>query len=666
MPTRIPARTLILLVTSSALTFGSPRAAESEAADQPADTSAKPNVLLIICDDLNDSVEGFGGHPQAQTPHLDRFAATGVRFQRAYTNAPICAPSRSSLFTGVYPSKSGNYRFDKWYENPVLQNSQTLMAYFKENGYHVAGTGKLMHHLRQEEYTEFGNPADYGPFPFDGKQKVGHPSVPEPFRQIGPVDGSFGSLADVPYGGKDGKGWVTGNWKNPHQLLRYVSETDRDPTPDERNAKWAAEFLQGYSKRKLNKPFYLGVGFLRPHTPMVAPQRFFDLFPLATVQRAKFLEGDVTDTYFRNVLSPDSKGPFYYRTLKESYPSIDAGLKAYTQAYLACVAAVDECIGEVFAALQASGLADNTIVIVTSDHGYNLGEKEYVFKNSLWEESARVPLVIRAPGVSQPGKNADHPVSLIDLYPTLVDLCGLQGDTRNSEQGHHLDGHSLRPFLENPDANAWDGPEGALTVVASTITPNGGHHWSYRTARWRYILYDSGREELYDHENDPFEWTNLAESADHATLKDSLVRQMEEARGTVTPEYRSKSAGKKWDWFKALDADKNGEVTLTEWLDWSKEADRRNSRTYDENVKKQIFARYDTDNNGLLSPAEMKAQQQRIETENAAAEKPPQVDPKAESWKDTYFQKHPEADANHDGILSWTELKAHKQKQEQK
>ncbi len=564
--------------------------------------AAQPNVLLIVCDDLNDAVGNFGGHPQAKTPHIDRLAAGGVRFQRAYTNAPICGPSRASFLTGIQPGTSGNYGFDLWWENPVLANSKTLMSYFRENGYHAAGTGKLMHNERNEEWSEFGNSVSYGPFAYDGKDLLAHPAVPEPFRKIGRLDGSFGPLSDVPYGGKDGKGWSV---SRKDGAMRYVSEDDRDPTPDEANAKWAADFLTNYPKRETGKPFFLGVGFVRPHTPLVAPKRFFDMFPLESVQPVKTLKGDVADTHYAEVMAPLNVGPRAYKALIECYGSEEAGLKVLTQAYLACVAAVDECIGQVLDALDRSGMADNTIVILTSDHGYALGEKEYCYKNSLWEESARIPLVVRAPGLGKPGTDAGQPVSLIDLYPTLVDLCGLKGDTRKNDKGRPLDGRSIRPFIEDPAAGTREGPEGVLTVVTGGKPVNGSnHHWSLRTEKWRYIVYSTGKEELYDHDNDPYEWKNLADSPEFSSIKKQLVARLVELRGPTAP-----AVAAPWDWFKAVDENKNGRITEAEWLAWSRQSDENNNRTFDPAARKKRFIAIDANRDGSVTRAELEASQ---------------------------------------------------------
>ena len=493
----------------------------------------RPNVVFIIVDDLNDYVGHLGGHPQAQTPNIDALAATGSSFTRAYSNNPICAPSRSSFLTGIYPHSSGNFGFQPWYENDVLLNSKTLMEHFVDNGYHVTGAGKVMHHYRASVWPEFGTRGNAGPFPWDGTEAVGHPSVPEPFRSVGLRDGSFGTLADVPFAGEEGKGWSYS--PSAYSPFRYTSEEDRSLTYDEINALWAAEKIAAYAgEQSANpeaSPFFITVGFVRPHTPMFAPQKYFDMFPLESVQLPVILPDDAADTHFRDIYPDRVKGLAYYTKLAESYPTIEEGLRRFTQAYLACTAFVDDQIGVVLDALESNGLADNTIVIVTSDHGWNLGEKEYLFKNSPWEESDRVPLVIRAPGISQAGTLPGAPVSLIDIYPTLVDLCGLEGDTRKNGSGRPLDGYSLVPFLEEPESRSWAGPDVALTMIQQITDPRNPQpaeagtapayqNYSLRSEDFRYIRYNDGVEELYDHRTDPYEWDNLAgDPSQTATLE---------------------------------------------------------------------------------------------------------------------------------------------------
>ncbi len=508
------------------------------AADQLA---ARPNVVLIVCDDLNDYVTGFGGHPQARTPNMARLAQSGVAFQCAYSNNPVCAPSRSSFLTGIYPHTSGNFFWTKWFQNPVLKNSKTIMEHFRDNGYHVAGSGKLMHHGKPEVWSEFKHPADYGPVVFDGTDRVAHPSVPLPFGKIGAIDGSFAPLSDVPFADDDdpNSGWLYGDWRK-QQAFRYTSEDDRDPTPDERNATWAAGKIDEFAAQTRGKPFFLGVGFIRPHTPLHVPKKYFDMFPLQDVALPVIQRDDAADTHYAKVFPSDQKGLRYFRDLADSYPTTDEGIRSFTRAYLACVSAVDDCIGQVVDAIDNSppSIRDNTIIVVTSDHGWNMGQKGYLFKNSPWEESTRVPFIIRAPGVAKAGSVCQQPISLIDLYPTLVDLCSLEGDTRKNKNGAKLDGHSIRSFLTDPEDGSWDGPDAALSMIfvgqqatkqglsKEDVWNVGSQNWSIRTAHWRYIRYRTGAEELYDHRTDPREWTNLADDPKYTTQKQEMIERL--------------------------------------------------------------------------------------------------------------------------------------------
>jgi iduronate 2-sulfatase len=496
---------------------------------------ARPNVIMIVCDDLNTTSIGHlkdlvGGHPQSRTPNIDALASCGVSFRRAYSNNPICAPSRASFLTGIYPHTSGNLYFQNWTENPVLAQSRTLMEHFRCNGYIVVGSGKMMHSERLADWDEFPHGVNYGPMAYDGKKRVGHPAVPEPFRSIGPIDGSFAPLSDVPFGEKEGGGWIDGTW-GKIKRMDYTADDKRDATPDEKVADWAAQRLKTFAREAAEsshpKPFFMGVGFVRPHTPMHAPKKYFDMFPLASMQLPVIRKNDAADTHYRSVFTEQKKGIDYFKKIGLSYAIPEDGLKSYVRAYLACVAAVDDNIGTVLEALDQSPLKNNTIVILTSDHGFNLGEKDYLFKDSPWEESMRVPLIVRAPGVSPAGGIAEHPVGLVDIYPTLVDLCGLTGDTRKNPQGKPLDGFSMRPFLENPASREWQGPDFALSMIYAGQGEK-SHHWCIRSERWRYIRYSNGNEELYDHQSDPHEWTNLAAYPEHEASRKAMFSRLPE------------------------------------------------------------------------------------------------------------------------------------------
>lgn len=495
--------------------------------------SERPNVLLIMLDDLNDFTGFLGGHPQVKTPHMDALAAEGISFINAHTNAPICAPSRASMLTGIYPHVSGNYWFDNWTSNTVLKNSKSLARYLRDNGYLSYGTGKLMHHKQLSDWTEYGHKDYFGPYPFNGVERCGHPSVPEPYRHIGINDGVYASLADVPNVPADSVSPGYNGWydNRTQSRFRYVNGDDRDKLPDEVNADWASLKIRALDELNESRPFFLGVGFVRPHTPLVAPQKYFDMYPLDSLLLPTVLKNDKADCHYRSTFNGNfPPWSTHYYTLGESYDSIEAGLRAYLQAYLACVSFVDAQVGKVVDALRNSSFNDNTIVILTSDHGYAHGEKEWLYKNSLWEESTRVPMLVRVPGnEANAGRQCINPVSLIDVYPTIADLCRITADNRDNETGARLSGHSMQPFIENPLLGEWTGPDVALTLVKTRNWGNDDpseQNYSVRSKHYRYTLYDNGAEELYDHRNDPYEWVNLADSASHAGVKAGLRAEL--------------------------------------------------------------------------------------------------------------------------------------------
>lgn len=497
------------------------------------------NVLLIIIDDLNDYQGCFGGHPQARTPNIDKLAASGVRFVNAQTNIGHCNPSRNSLFTGVYPHQSRNFGLDQPTTKQLYKNNKTLMEHFSENGYFVMGSGKLLHTNQLMLWDEWGvNVNNYGPFAYDGENQVGHPSVPQPFRSIGDIDGSFAPLSDVPVFPEneikgEHPGWTYSGKDNIP--FKYVDENNRDLLPDELHAQWAAKRIKEMDEAGTGQPFFMGVGFVRPHTPLYAPKRFFDMFPLEELRLPEILDGDVNDTYYKDNYPVErtedgkwytntSKGQMYSKLLTESYGGDEKeGLKHFLQAYLACVAFADEQVGIVLDALNESKFAENTIVILTSDHGWQMGQKQYLFKNSPWENATHLPLVIKAPGAPANSK-VEHPVSLIDIYPTLTDVCDLKGDNRKNETGFETGGFSLKPFFENPNSDKWEGPEGTLTAIATDVVNYefSTQTFSYRTLNFRYIIYPNGDEELYDLNSDPNEWNNLALDESYQSGKKEL------------------------------------------------------------------------------------------------------------------------------------------------
>ena len=478
----------------------------------------RPNIVIIICDDLNDSISGMGGHHQALTPNIDRLSDRGVRFLNAASNSPICGPSRASLWSGLHPVTTGLFggkqHHNRWYNNPVLKNKPTLFETMSKSGYRNFSTGKI-HHNGHEQisifenldgFSGFGSHPNFGPLPNDGLPKnkrhgVLPPWWPDSHRNDGGVWGDgFGPIQDVSKYGS-GYGWslfysgLVWNYREGH---------NRDLMPDEVHAVEAVEFLS----KKHSKPYLLTVGFSRPHSPWYAPQEFFDLYPLESVQLTPILEDDSSDCAKILTQDRDISEPWgWYKYERIMRNGGEAQLRKWTQAYLACVSFVDAQVGKILDAIELRDDADNTLVIFTSDHGYHMGEKEYVFKFSPWEESVRIPLIVSGPGIAK-GLECSSPVSLIDIYPTCMDYGSVQAS-------YGLDGFSLRELLEDPDAGVWAGPSISVAVSGSKIPVQinqparaRDQHFSLRSEHFRYIRCRNGEEEFYDHRVDPNEWTN--------------------------------------------------------------------------------------------------------------------------------------------------------------
>ena len=495
---------------------------------QAADTRRdKPNVLFIICDDLNDWVLHPPGHSKAKTPNMDRLRARSLSFTNAHVAVPVCGPSRKCLFSGLYPQTIEDYGFAAWKSTKLLKRCVPLPLHFRNNGYSAYGTGKLLHEgAGGDFYTAYGIGPDYGPWPWRGggrPMNTPHPRQYETWKKHLPIqmhrDLNYGPLSDVPHwkadaakGTPGAKGWYCENGKP----FRYVDDNNRDKTPDEISADWAVDIL----KKKHAGPFYLGVGFIRPHTPLYAPKKYFDMFPLEDIQLPPYRKDDLRDCV--SILR---------KRWLWGYKKYDALVKAggekawkeWVQAYLACMAFVDAQAGKVLDALDKSEYRDNTIVVLTGDNGYHVGEKDCIQKWHLWDESTRVPLFIHVPKARGNGHSCDHPVSLVDVYPTLADLCGIGGHPNKGRSNTPLDGHSLRPFLENPERKDWSGPAAALMAVRDK---GAGPHFSVRSSLYRYTLCSNSQEELYDHQIDPHEWTNLAGNQKYEKTKEKLRKEL--------------------------------------------------------------------------------------------------------------------------------------------
>ena len=441
-------------------------------------TAQSPNVLFIAVDDLRDWVGHLGGHPNATTPHIDRLAKRGVSFTHAYCSAPLCNPSRISLLTGVAPSKSGVYGNGEKLRQK-LPDAVTLMQHFRASGYSVRGAGKIFHGTSAYD-------KDSWDFYFKSSGSKKHRVK---------RDSSLPKSAWVPWG---------------------ALACSDDEMLDGINAKWIITEL----KKPQEKPFFLAYGLTKPHLTWSVPQKYFDLHPLEGIKLPPTKKGDLDDLpafgkkLAREVYDPSGERDFAVKPNGDHANVIanNQWLKA-VQAYLATISFADAQIGRVLDALDRSGHADNTIVVLWGDHGWHLGEKNHWRKHALWDVSTRTPLIFSAPQGVAKDKLCQRPVSLIDIYPTLIDLCELP-------KRRGLDGQSLKSLLENPERK-WDRP---------VVITYGLNNHAVQTERWRYIRYRDGGQELYDHERDPNEWTNLASIPKYSSVKTELANSLPAAK----------------------------------------------------------------------------------------------------------------------------------------
>ncbi len=449
-----------------------------------------PNVLFIVIDDLNDWIGCMDGHPQAKTPNIDALAAKGTLFTNAHCQAPICGPSRASFLSGRYPHQTGIYNQPNGGRSLEADttnfNGHLLPQYFAENGYKTMGVGKITHGMSLESAVQIaGSKGSSGPKP-DG------PKPPNDFRFHYRPDYS------LPFTG------TQTDWGVFPELTEEM--------PDYQSADWTIDQLQ----QAHDKPFFMAVGYHRPHVPFYVPQEWFDLYPLESIQLPTIPDGDLEDV------------PLAGRRIHEMprFPQLEwlrandnEELRRCTQAYLACISFVDAQVGRILDALETSDYAKDTIVVLFSDHGYHLGEKSRVSKHGLWEEATRVPMIFAGSGIGK-GKKSSKPTGLIDLYPTLIELCDLPERSANA-------GKSLVPLLKDSTA---DWRHSVLTTYAK------GNH-ALRSEMYRYIRYDDGSEELYDHDSDPQEWENLAASSKHQEVilgfRDQLPKEEAEYHPAV-------------------------------------------------------------------------------------------------------------------------------------
>lgn len=448
--TRSPSKFCLLLLILCSLSYQPLLAAEKDI------TPNRPNILLIAIDDLNDWVGCLKGHPQAATPNIDHLAASGTLFTNAHCQAPVCQPSRACLLTSTHPSSSGLYFLNPGIDASLITKQKTTLPQrFSQEGYRVFGAGKIFHVINGAAFNKLGKYG--GGFGYFG---------PQPKEKI-----------SQPHG---------------HPLWDWGAYPDTSKQmPDMQIAEWAAGKLETPDQA----PFFLAVGFYRPHVPMLVPQKWFDQHPRENILTPTIDADDINDLspYARDLTTLEHVAPLHDWIIENGQ------WKHAIQSYLACCSFVDSCVGKVLMALQQSSYRDNTVIVLFSDHGFHLGEKQRWAKRSLWEDGTRVPLIIAGAGLPK-GQACSQPAGLIDIYPTLLDLCHLPEDSS-------LEGDSLMPQIADPSKRR--------PPVRTTFGP--GNH-AIRSQDWRYIRYRDGSEELYDHRNDPHEWNNLVANTQYEDI----------------------------------------------------------------------------------------------------------------------------------------------------
>ena len=446
----------------------------------------KPNVLMIVVDDMNDFVGCMGGNPDTHTPNIDKLASRGMLFSNAHCAAPVCNASRVATLTGLRPGITGIYdNRARWHE--IFPGLNSIPQHFKAHGYRVVGGGKVYHHM--PGFNRLTDWDEYFPQVFDGHyQHQLHSGLPvKDFRF--PEGYPLNNLPSVKAMNKPPK--------NPREFdWGPIQKADAE-TGDGQMIQWAIDFLS----RPHEQPFFLAAGIYRPHLPFYATQQYFDLYRPDTLKLPKLNDQDLND------LPP--AGLKYASQRREDFELVmnSGKYRELLHAYLASISFADAQIGRLIDTLDASGEADNTIIVFWSDHGWHFGEKEHLHKMTLWERSTRIPFILVDPRTTRPETRCEQPVGMVDLFPTLNELCELP-----NVEG--LSGQSLKPLLKNPEQE-WERP--------ALITSNQGDH-AIRSKRWRYIRYADGGEELYDHQNDPHEWHNVADEPSNQQIKSKLAR----------------------------------------------------------------------------------------------------------------------------------------------
>ncbi|MDE3740921.1 sulfatase [Maribacter polysaccharolyticus] len=461
---------------------------------------SKPNVLFISVDDLNDWEGALNGYPKAMTPNMDKLFNEGVLFTNAHCSQPVCTASRNSLLSGIHPTTSGWYsstgNMKKNYDT-VMANHKMLPEHFKDNGYNTYATGKVFH-SGESDYKDKTNDfwTEYSPHFWNNME----PHIKENgFGYRGtmfyPFPKGGGQLVQL-YGEDN----IIENYKDTNRFYSLCGgplEDEDIPEKgmyDEQIANWAVNKLN----QKQDKPFFMAVGFIRPHVPYTAPKKYFDMYPIEDIVLPEIPENEMEDIPIMG------KAIAYGYTPKGGWGDVSAKkeiLPELIQSYLACVTFVDEQIGKVVDALEKSPYADNTIIVLWSDHGQHLGEKRHFRKQALWEEATRVPLFFKVPNNKSNGQKSHQVVSLLDIYPTLSELCNLPELPK-------LEGESIVPLINAPET------ESDRSVLTTWYYEN----HAVRSNDYRYIRYRDGGEELYDHTTDPGEHINLAADPKYASI----------------------------------------------------------------------------------------------------------------------------------------------------
>lgn len=450
----------------------------------------RPNVLFIISDDLNNSL-GCYGHSIVKSPNIDRLAARGVRFDRAYCQYPLCGPSRNSMLTGLYPNSTGIHANSQIFRQ-TIPHHHSLSQAFRLDGYFAGRIGKLYHYNVPKSVGTNGHD-DPGSWELE-LNPAGCDRLEEEPQIFSLRPGSFGGTLS----------WLASSHPDEDHTDAMLAD----------DAQWV---LERCAKRR-DRPFFLAVGFYRPHTPYVAPKKYFEPYPLDQMPVVQGWQEDQQDIPKLGLGSH-----------KKDHELLTDDLRRQAiQAYYASISFMDAQVGRLLDSLDRLGLADNTIVVFTSDHGYHMGEHGLWQKMSLFEESARVPLIIAGPGIKKPGSVAASPVGLVDLYPTLTKACKVPAP-------NNLQGQDLQPMLVDPTTK---GRGWAISQVKRGGKP-AVFGYTIRTPDWRYTQWGengSKGEELYDHRSDPSEWTNLADKPEQAAVVADLKQKIAKAIDQTYPE----------------------------------------------------------------------------------------------------------------------------------